>query len=583
MIGNKITKIYYSILFVFFAVLTSSYSNIASGGAVLWISPNLFYFCMLIFASTLTYVILNSKYDYLQRLELPGVLLFCLSLPLLLNIGIHQFPPDLDSVISMQSIPFVKNYGFSADLAGKKDLLISATYSLPMLSIFSASFMQILGITYIVTAKYVPMIIVTIFFFIYYAFVSKFIGKKVALISLILISTYMWNYGSVVNNADLALVLILLSWWFIFWREHNKKHSINVIIIQLITLIVFVMTHHLTYFMFILSNILLSLFLYIKNQKKIVNNSLLAIILMFSYYIYVYFGPLEIMINAFTKQLLIEGKTSAGVTEWVFPIILQRISYVVFLIPPILLSIIEAKKNLKDFLSESHSIFLLIGISLFLSSIMGIILKAPFNWGRVAIFGWFFYIPGAINILIETEILKKIYIKQSIIIFTLSLLVLGNIYVIPVNIMDHSGDREYEGAFKNWIKLQEWESALFLNKYVDDNSLIVGDEVVLRTYAVNSPDYYVNFKQMSSDFYKIDDSDIAYLVIRKENFYRIIGGFYKRATDKTESNETAITEIQYKNISSDENIFLVYDNEEVRIFYQMVLDPKRKMGNSYKG
>lgn len=565
MIRHRIIKIYYIVLFIFMAILTTSYLNIAKGGAVLWVGPNIFYFSMLIFAGSLTYVILTSSNDHLKNLELPGVLLFCLSLPLLLNIGIHQFPPDLDSIISIQTIPFIINNGFSTDLVGDKDLLISATYSLPMLSILSASFMQILGITHIATAKYIPIIILSIFFLIYYAFISKFINKKTALLSLILFSTFSWGYSGVFNNVDLALVLFVLSWWFLLWRDHYKEYSI-VVIIQIIVLITFVITHHLTYVVFILSVIFSSLYSFTIKQKKTVSIGLLAIVLMFSYYIFVYLLPLELIVNTFTNQLVVEGKAMTGITEWTFPIILQRTSYVIFLVPPTIFSIIEIKKNFKKFLLNEYAFFLITGIFLFLFSVMLVITKASINWERITIFAWMFYLPGAINVLIESEILKSQFIKQSVIIFTLSLLVLGNIYAIPVNIIDHSGDKEYEGSFKNWIKVQEWHSGLWIIKHGDNNKIVIGDEPVRRIYLTHAPDFKGHFKFIPETLREIKNSEFTYMVIRNENFYQVVGGFYVAKGDKWQ--KYAIKKDTYEKISFDRDINSVYDNKEVKIFYR---------------
>ena len=139
-------------------------------------------------------------------------------------------------------------------------------------------------------------------------------------------------------------------------------------------------------------------------------------------------------------------------------------------------------------------------------------------------------------------------------------LIFGNVYAIPTNVLDHTGANEYQARFKDWTKLSEWNAALWAIQYKNSGSQIVGDDLVGRLYLGNSPNFTGNFTSISGNATRSD----SIILIRNENSYQIVEHFYVAKGTQVEAvnaNELVT------NLLSNQSLYRVYDDREVRILY----------------
>lgn len=509
------------------------------------------------------YLHINLDATSISVLDLYVTFFFFLLLNLVQVVGIGNRPLDLDSIISIHSIPFILANGFNAQLAGSRDLLISATYSLPLLSILGAIHVLILGISYTIVAKYLATFIVSTFIISLYLLISKLFDKKTALLSILIISSFpqIIDSSALFTNMVLGEVLIALSWLILYWR-FLLDNDVRLICLQIIVIFSLVFAHHLTSLVFVVSAltflIQLHIVTYYDSTVKADKASpffiiLLTLTLMISYYIYVYISPIAIVLNTLMHRVITEAAPAYPIppSKWDWQVMLQRIAWISFVITSIILSITEIKKDKFLFLRKNHSFLLIQGVILFFFSVLGAFSGAPYSWDRVVTFGWMLFVPATVFLILSSpRIRDKSF--QIFIAILLMFVVVSNFNTIPSSMFDHTDEKEYEGSFKNWIKDQEQASISWIIRYNDDNSAIMGDEVVRRLYLANSPNFEGEIVDM--DLYNFN---FTYLVIRNENFYKIIQSFNDPWRDyKVEVND-------YRNIS---NQSLIYSNSEVSIF-----------------
>lgn len=556
---NQYKKIYYIFLSIFLIFLNISYQNIAKGGSITFYNYNLFYIFITIASLLLIYFLINSK--KIENLDLIIVFLYCMSLSLIFIISVGKFPFGLDSIISVHSVEFIYKYGFSSHIVNQNNL-ISATYSLPGLSILALELKLILNSSYLIICKNLAIIVTSIFFLLYYIFITELFEKRSALISLILIYSFyqIITLGSQFANVIIAFCFIILLFYLLIKKDNNH---INLVLIQILVLIAFVISHHLTFLIFLLMIILIYFYyLFIEKKSELLiktnpmNFILFVGIIMIAYNIYIYFGPLELIFNSLTGNLISEGTAVSAPQSWNFQIVLQRIMWVLFLVFSTILIIYEAKIiGIKNFIKQKYFIFIFLGLSIFIISIITILLHVPFEWDRINIFGWLILIP-AVTFIVNS---KSIKIK-NIYMIVITLLFFGNILLVPQSVLDHSNNNEYSGDFKNWIKEQEYTSLIWLNNYNYNNNNVIGDEVVNRIYKSNSLNFNGNSSIINIQNKLIKNENFKYIVLRKENFFNIIGGYSKNPWETSNglSNFTII------NINNNSN--LIYNNEEVSIF-----------------
>ena len=324
---SRLRKTYYSLLFILLTLLVASYSNLAQGGAILWTGQNLFYITLFLVFASLFYVIASSRTDFFSWVEACAIGAFCLSLFLAVCVGSGPLPYDLDSILYMHSISFTLQNGFSPSLLSNGTLLVSAEYALPMQSTLGAALVLVTNSSYITVAKYLPLLLMFVFLVIYYSLVSEKFGKKVSLLSLAAVASFslLISFANTFNNVDLGTIFFLLVLSLVFMRDSSNRLVLTILAFFVIGC--FVLTHHLTFVLLLVALAVLALkdqivrFRY--PQLRLRNESVMIILLMavvavFAYYAFVYFGPIQIIVNTFTQQIKIEVTSATPVSSWSF-------------------------------------------------------------------------------------------------------------------------------------------------------------------------------------------------------------------------------------------------------------------------
>jgi hypothetical protein len=567
---SRLRKTYFSLLFIFLTLLIASYSNLAQGGAVLWIGQNLFYITVFLVFASLFYVIANSKTESFSWIEAFAIGALCLALFLLVWVGSGPLPYDLDSILSMHSIDFMLSHSFSFNYVSNANFLIKATYALPMQSTLGAALVLVTNSSYITVAKYLPLLLAVVLFVIYYSLVSERFGKTVALLSLAVVASFLIALANTLNNTDLGTIFLLLILSIVFMRDSNNRLVLTILAFFVIGC--FVLTHHLTFVFLIAALAVLALrgqilrILYPKLRLRNENVTILllvAIVAVFAFYAFVYFAPLQTLANTLTNQISVEVASATPASTWSFSILVQRALYVLFIGFSITLAVFRAKADSIGF-SSRYADFFLLGGAFFALGVISTLIKAPYNWDLVSVYGWFFFIPVTLAMLRERggpQILAKRGILLSFSAVLVAALVFGNLYAMPTNLLDHTGANEYQGStFKDWTEPQEFNPVLWTMHYKNSGSPVVGDELVSRLYLGNSPDFIGNFKFILSPNATSSDSII---LVRNENLYRIVGNFYvPKGTQPSVFSANAIT-----SILSNQSLTRVYDDGEVRILY----------------
>jgi hypothetical protein len=568
---SRLRKTYYSLLFIFLTLLVASYSNLAKGGAVLWTGQNLFYISVLLVFASLFYAIASSRSDSFSWVEACAIGVFCLSLFLLAWVGSGPLPFNLDSILYMHSISFALQNGWSPNLANNGPLLIGAAYALPMQSMLGAALVLVTNASYITVAKYLPYLLMVVFLVIYYSLVAKIFGKKVSLLSLAAIASFLLliGFANTFNNITLGTVFFLLILSLLFMRD--SRNQLVLTILALFVIGCFVLTHDLTYVFLVAALGVLALKdqilrthypeLSLRNEN-VTNVLLVAVVAVFAYYTSLYFGPIQTIVGTFAGQLAIEVTSAKPPSGWSFPILVERALWLLFISFSITLAVFRAKADSIRFLSRYASFFLL-GGAFFAFSIASQLIKAPFDWDTVSLYGWFFFLPVTLAMLYERGDLPRLARRGILCSFSAVLvaaLVFGNVYAIPTNVLDHTGANEYKAPEKDWTKLSEWNAALWTVQYKKSGSQVVGDELVRRLYLGNSPNFTGNFTIIVNG---ITPSD-SIILIRNENLYQIVGNFYvaKGTQPEAVNSNELIT-----NLLSNQSLYRVYDDGEVRILH----------------
>ena len=252
----------------------------------------------------LLYYLLFSERIYIRKINLILALFFCISLSLITVLGIYKFPYNLDSIYTAQSVLLILTKGFSIQFFNTPQyFLLQATYPLPITSIFAANMTLITGISYTLIVKYLSLIIMALFFFSYYTFISRIFNNKIAILSLIIIASFplVIDMAGIFQNTVLAFLFIILCWFLLFEQYFTQKRF-NIAILLSILVGTFALTHHLTFTVFILSLIIITILIYLmkfldadfidmKIPRNIENFILYASVIVMAYYLFVYFSP----------------------------------------------------------------------------------------------------------------------------------------------------------------------------------------------------------------------------------------------------------------------------------------------------
>jgi len=551
----------------------ASYSNLAQGGAVLWSGQNLFYIVVLVVVASLFYVIASSRTDSLSWVEICAVGAFCLCFFLVVWVGSGPLPYDLDSIVYMHSISFTIQNGWLPNLATDQTFFIHSAYGLPMQSMLGAATVLVTNSSYISVAKYLPMLLTAVFLVIYYSLVSERFGKKVSLLSLVAVASFLFmiGYANLFNNIVLGTVFFLLILYLVFMR--NERNRLTLTILAFFVIGCFVLTHDLTVVFLLAALAVLALkdeILKIRYPKlslrneNVTNLLLVAVVAVFTYYAFVYFGPIQSLVDAFTHQLSVEVKSGTPVSTWSIPVLIERGIYVLFIFFAVILAVFRAKADAARFFSRYASFFLL-GGAFFAFSVACALIQVPFNWDQISIYGWFFFLPVTLAMLYERgnlPILSSRGIVYSFSAIFVAALVVGNMYALPTNLLNHTGANEYQGGtFKDWTKPSEWNAALWTIQYKLAASQVVGDELVSRLYLGNSPNFSGNFTPI--EYYNTTSTN-AIILVRNENFYQIVGNFYPpKGTQVGQLKASGLV----TNLLSNQSLYGVYDNGDVRILY----------------
>jgi hypothetical protein len=567
---SRLRKTYYIVLTFFLTLLVSSFSNISSGGSILWGGQNLFYIAVFLVFASLFYLIAISKKESFSWIEAFVIGALCLALFLLVWVGSGPLSFDLDSTLYIHSIDFTLSHGFSLNYASNPYFLISATYSLPMQSMLGAALVLVTNSSYITVAKYLPLLLFLVFLVIYYALVSQRYSKQATLLSLAIVASFpfLMGLGTSLNNVILGTVFLLLTIFLLFLRALGNRDVFTVLIFFVIGC--FVLTHHLTFVFLIVALAALSLGdqilrrrlnLNLRNERLTVV-IIVAIVAVCAYYAFVFFGPIEIMLNTFTHQLRAEVYSATPVATWSAPVVAQRAVYLLFISFSVFLSVSLARADLRRFLSR-YADFLLLGWVFFVLSVVGAFAGFPFTWDRTSIYGWIFFIPATLAMLFERGDLPILRRRTGMVAFCAILaaaLVFANVYVQPTNLLNHTEANEYQGGpYKGWTKPQESDSALWTIQYKTPGSHVVGDELVRRLYLANSPNFTGSFTGVQS--YN-ETSTNSIVLVREENFYQILGTFSPAPGTKGIFSSNQLT-----SLLANESLYRVYDNAEVQIVY----------------
>jgi hypothetical protein len=439
-----------------------------------------------------------------------------------------------------------------------------------MQSMLGAALVLVTNSSYITVAKYLPLLIFLVFLVIYYALLSQRYPKQAALLSLAIVASFplLISLGTF-NNVDLGAVFLLLTISLVFMRYSGSRYVFSGLIFFVIGC--FVLTHQLT-FVFLIAALAALAFedqilgrrrnLNLRNEKLGVV-LLVAIVAVSAYYAFAYFGPVQVMLNTFTHQMRAEAASATPVATWSAPVVFQRAVYLVFISFSVFLSISLARADLRRFLSR-YADFLLLGWVFFVLSVVGALAGFPFNWDRTSIFGWIFFIPATQAMLFERGDLPTLRKRTIMVAFGAILaaaLVLTNVYALPTNLLNHTGANDYQGgSYKDWTKPQESNSLLWTIQYKTPGSQVTGDELVGRLYLANSPNFTGKFKPIQS--YN-ETSGNSIIIVRKENFYQIIGTFSPEPGTKGIFSANKLV----TSLLTNESLYRVYDNAEVQIVY----------------
>jgi hypothetical protein len=567
---NRFVKIG-SILVLFFCMaLLYGSINIRVGGSIFGHYSNLFYPLLII---AIIFLICASalKADY-AKLFIASILI--IGLYLILFIGIGDRPFDLDSIISAGSLDFILSQRYPSIFDINSELFIRATIAYPMFSFLAVTLELITGWSDIIVSKNLPLILSILFIFIYFSFIKKYLGFKVALISLILLSTFelMSSVANSFINVALADIYIVVG-WLIFYRLLSSKLSISHLLLLVYISLTFLLVHHLTLLAFILSILAIMPIISTKLwSTKLGFNAArkIALVILFSVFLLgglFLIGPVfSIITNTLT------GKYSmipvSYPSTWPFKLIVMRASYLLFVLTSLAIyaSLAIRNRSWLATITAKYSSFLIPGGFLIFCSIMIILIGSPFGYERLAIFGWMLFIPGTICMLLQESSKNRVGLRLVSII--LIVLIIGNIYQIPISHIDHSDDTEYLGTFKNWVKPQEVSSVLWMIGHNLNSGTIMGDELIWRLYNMNSLDFNgywwsgnFSFSYITEDYNRISDLK-GYLLIRQENFHRFIQSFGSREPKE----DFRIEMNEYNDLIKSSKHKLIYDNGEVAIF-----------------
>jgi hypothetical protein len=570
---SRLSKTYYSLLFIFLTLLVASYSNLAQGGAVLWTGQNPFYIAVFLIFASLFYVIVSSRSTSFSWVEACAIGAVCLALFLVVWAGSGKPSFDFDSTIYVHSIDFTLHNGFIPSLASNSNFVIGSQYPYPMQSMLGAALVLLTGSSYMTVGEYLPLLIFLVFLVVYYALASQRFCKKAALLSLAIVASFPFftGFSISVSNADLGAVFLLLTIFLVFLRDSGNSDVFTALAFFVIGC--FVLTHHLSFVLLIVAlaalvfeeQILRSRLNLNVRKGTLTSVLLVAIVAVFLYYIYVDFGPIQTIVDTFANQLGYEVSSATPVATWSAVIIAQRVVYLVFIGFSVFLSVSLARADLRRFFLSPYADFLLIGGVLFVFSVVGAFIQAPYDWDRVSVYGWIFIIPATLAMAFDRGGLPIVHKRRVMAAFCAILaaaLVLANVYALPINLLNHAGAIEYTGSsYKGWVKPQEYYAAVWTIQNKTPSSQVIGDDIVRALYLANSPNFTGPYEEIGA--YKNTTSANSIIVVRKENSYQIISTFWAPPGQQAiYSDNELIT-----SLLSNQSLYRVYDNAEVQILY----------------
>lgn len=574
---NTYINIYFIISFLLLTIFIINQLYTANNNAIFSIDLNLYKFIILLFFVSLFLLILTSDEKKIGIKYFLLIIYFCLFLGLFSFIRLGNLQYDIDTIISVQTIPFISNNGFLLDLVGHNSLIISATYSMPSLSILGSILSSLLEVSAIVIAKYLPLILTIIFFILFIIYINKIFGKKIALLSLIIIGSFpeIYNNINIFHNLVLAFPLMILSLFLLYMKCFDSKKDKSLFnILFILVVITFAFSHHLTYIIFVVIIFLLLVFLIFRRILDKVNfninlfcissSFLLTLILMFVYYAFIYKNLIVLLVGPLINQVSIDVRSITSPAAWDFMVIVTRLIYVFLISCALILSLDEIKSNFKVFIEKKYTLFLVIGSSIFALSIVTSFMRYSAGWGRFLIFGWFFFIPGIIALLCKYKWKKKYTMVCSTL--ALAILLFLNVFSIPPEMMKSPNDFKYsEVSFKNWLTSEELNSIHWLIKFMDVSGSVTGDEIVRRTFISNSENFSGLYSGNINQELINDKIDKNYIVFREENFYRIIGSF--NSVEEPIIDDPNLGNSIYNNLNNNKMITKLYDDGNNYIFH----------------
>ena len=572
---NTYINIYFIISFLLLTIFIINQLYTTNNNAIFSIDLNLYKFIILLFFVSLFLLILTSDEKNMGIKYFLLIIYFCLFLGLFSFIRLGNLQYDIDAIISVQSIPFISNNGFLLDLVGDNSLIISATYSMPMLSILGSILSSLLEVPAIVIAKNLPLILTIIFFILFLIYINKIFGKKIALLSLVIICSFseIYNNINIFHNLVLAFPLMILSLFLLYMKCFDSKKDKSFNILFILVIITFAFSHHLTYTIFVvIIFLLLAFFIFKRILNKVSFNIdlfclfssfLFTLILMLVYYAFIYKNMILFLVWPLINQIPSDVRSVTSPATWDFMVTATRLIYVFLISCALILSLDEIKSNFKVFIKKKYTLFLVIGSSIFALSIVTSFMRYSAGWGRFLIFGWFFFIPGIIALLSKYKQKKRYTIVCSSL--ALVLLLFLNIFSIPPVMMESPNDFKYsEVSFKNWLTSEESNSIHWLIKFMDVNGSVTGDEIVGRTFISNSENFSGLYSgNLNQKLNYLNEEDKNYIVFRVENFYRIIGGF--NSVEEPIIDDPNLGSSIYNNLNN-EMITKLYDGGNNYIF-----------------
>lgn len=269
-----------------------------------------FWFSVVVAISVIVFQIFATSRPENEKLILLEVLLFGCSLNLIYQIPLYGLY-ETDSLRAMMTVRHIINDG-SIPLGGTGAEGTISGYQL--LNMWGAELHYLTGIGTFAIAKWFPSIFFhSVLVFTLYIFVKKiFTDQRVALLTILVLPTLAaaTHYGTKFHYETFAVIAMITMLYFMTLARERNQTRCSILAILCLTVVIF--AQHLTAFMlavFLLIQTGIAYFLDLRARRQSDNNlsrpripistafAFLAVVGVFSYWLYVFQGPLATMVQ----------------------------------------------------------------------------------------------------------------------------------------------------------------------------------------------------------------------------------------------------------------------------------------------